>query len=68
MACTHTDNTEQSRQHRIGLEAEAYSQKAEQEGIDARRFFDPSPIDLSTQWAFTLCDLMAGSYSKCAPH
>lgn len=41
------------RQHGIGLGAEAYSLKTEQEGIDARRFFDPCPIRRSAQGAFT---------------
>lgn len=36
------------RAYGIGLEAEVHSQKTEQEGIDARRFFDPGPVGSST--------------------
>lgn len=44
----HTVITVQWQTECDGLEAQAYSQKTEQEGIDARRLFDPIPMGLST--------------------
>lgn len=45
---------------RIGLEAEEYSPKTEQEGIDAGRLFDPGPTGSATQGAFAQRDWRAG--------